>query len=96
MQTEPYVALRPFMVEELGPKGSELVAYAPICGFSQDGESRFTGSAQYVADRCGIARGNAINVLQKLTDKGLVEKVRTGRRIRQGPRYALGSNRIGF
>lgn len=28
MQTEPYVVLRPFMVEELGLKGSELVACA--------------------------------------------------------------------
>lgn len=79
MQTESYVVLRPFMVEELGLKGSELVAYALIYGFSQDGESWFTGSAQYVADWCGIARRNAINVLQKLTEKGLVEKVRTGR-----------------
>lgn len=66
------------MVEELGLKGSELVAYALIYGFSQDGESWFTGSAQYVADWCGIARRNAINVLQRLTEKGLVEKVRTG------------------
>lgn len=79
MQKESYVVLRPFMVEELGLKGSELVAYALIYGFSQDGESWFTGSAQYVADWCGIARRNAINVLQKLTEKGLVEKVRTGR-----------------
>lgn len=78
MQAESYVVLRPFMVEELGLKGSELVAYALIYGFSQDGESWFTGSAQYVADWCGIARRNAINVLQKLTEKGLVEKVRTG------------------
>nr|UWI29869.1 MAG: Replication initiator protein A (RepA) N-terminus [Bacteriophage sp.] len=79
MQTESYVVLRPFMVEELGLKGSELVAYALIYGFSQDGESWFTGSAQYVADWCGIARRNAIGVLQRLTDRGLVEKVRTGR-----------------
>lgn len=78
MQKESYVVLRPFMVEELGLKGSELVAYALIYGFSQDGESWFTGSAQYVADWCGIARRNALSVLQKLTDKGLVEKVRTG------------------
>lgn len=49
------------MVEELGLKGSELVAYALIYGFSQDGESWFTGSAQYVADWCGIDRRNAIN-----------------------------------
>lgn len=79
MQAESYVVLMPFMVEELGLKGSELVAYALIYGFSQDGESWFTGSAKYVADWCGIARRNALGVLQKLTDKGLVEKVRTGR-----------------
>lgn len=64
MQTESYVALRPFMAEELGPKGSEPVARALIYGFSQDGESRFTGSARYVADRCGIARRNAIDAPQ--------------------------------
>ena len=78
MQKESYVVLRTFMVDELGLKGSELVAYALIYGFSQDGESWFTGSAQYVADWCGIASRNALSVLQKLTDKGLVEKVRTG------------------
>ena len=33
MQTEPHVVPRPFTVEELGLKGSELVAYAPIYGF---------------------------------------------------------------
>lgn len=91
MQKESYVVLRPFMVEELGLKGSELIAYALIYGFSQDGESWFTGSAQYVADWCGIARRNAINVLQKLTDKGLVEKVRTG----QGCAYRVCKNITG-
>ena len=91
MQTESYVVLRPFMVEELGLKGSELVAYALIYGFSQDGESWFTGSARYVADWCGITRRNAINVLQKLTDKGLVEKVRTG----QGCAYRVCKNITG-
>lgn len=91
MKTESYVVLRPFMVEELGLKGSELVAYALIYGFSQDGESWFTGSAQYVADWCGIARRNALGVLQKLTDKGLVEKVRTG----QGCAYRVCKNITG-
>lgn len=91
MQAESYVVLRPFMVEELGLKGSELVAYALIYGFSQDGESWFTGSAQYVADWCGIARRNALGVLQKLTDKGLVEKVRTG----QGCAYRVCKNITG-
>lgn len=73
MQTESYVVLRPFMVEGLGLKGPELVAYAPIYGFSQDGESWFTGSAQYVADWCGIARRNAINVLVADNQRRLYE-----------------------
>lgn len=64
MQKESYVVLRPFMVDELCLKGSELIAYALIYGFSQDGESWFTGSAQYVADWCGIASMNALSVLQ--------------------------------
>lgn len=82
MQAESYVVLRPFMVEELGLKGSELVAYALIYGFSQDGESWFTGSSQYVADWCGIARRNAINVLQKLTER---DSSRRSGRVRVAP-----------
>ena len=62
MQTEPYAVPGPSMVGEPGPRGSEPAAYAPVCGFSRDGGSRSTGSARYVADRCGTARGNAIDV----------------------------------
>lgn len=60
MQTEPYAVPRPFTVEESGPKGSGLVAYALICGFPQDGESRFTGSARYVANSIAREEPDAI------------------------------------
>lgn len=73
MQTEPYVVPRPFMVEESGLKGSEPVAYAPIYGFSRDGESRFTGSARYVADRCGTARGNGETPMQRPVESRIGE-----------------------
>lgn len=57
-----------------GLKGSELLAYALIWGFCQDGESEFHGSSTYVAHWCGISRQQAVAVLKKLTDGGHVIK----------------------
>lgn len=59
---------------DLGLKGSELLAYALIWGFCQDGESDFHGSSAYVAHWCGISRQQAVAVLKKLTDCGHVIK----------------------
>lgn len=84
MQTEPYAVPRPSMVEESGLKGSEPVAHAPICGFSQDGGSWFTWSAQYVADWCGTARGNAIDAPQSPWAVGRMVGGDTLRRYRSG------------
>lgn len=82
MQTESHVVLKPFMVEESGLKGSELVAYALIYGFSQDGESWFTGSAQYVADRC--VRNGVPGYVE--ADRLTEERVAAGGTERQFPR----------
>lgn len=59
---------------KLGIKGNALIAFACIYGFSQDGKSEFRGSAQYIADWCGISRTAAFNVLKSLVDKNLVVK----------------------
>lgn len=82
MQTEPYVVPGPSMVEESGLRGSELVAYALIYGFSQDGESRFTGSARYVADRC--VRNGVPECVE--ADRPTGEWVAAGGTERQSPR----------
>lgn len=58
MQTESYVVLRPFMVEELGLKGSELVAYALIYGFSKfvaDNQRRFYETLMQRSVESGIS-----------------------------------------
>jgi hypothetical protein len=39
-----YISIQGWMVEQLGLKGNELLAYALIHGFSQDGKNQFTGS----------------------------------------------------
>lgn len=74
LQPGAFVTIQSFMRNELGLKGNELIAYALIYGFSQDGASEFSGSASYVAEWCGMSRENAMRVLGKLVEKGLVEK----------------------
>lgn len=69
-----YVTVQAWMRSELGLSGNELLAYALIYGFSQDGFSRFEGTASYVAEWCGITRVGAQNVLSRLTKDGRIEK----------------------
>lgn len=69
-----YINIQAFMRNELKLKGNELLAYAVIYGFSQDNESKFTGSANYIADWIGIDKRNVLNILKKLTEKDLIIK----------------------
>jgi len=55
-------------------RGSELLAYALVWGFSQDGESTFHGSAEYVARWCKVSRQQAVAILRSLTEKGYLLK----------------------
>lgn len=69
-----YVHIERFMVDDLGLSGNELITYAIVHGFSQDGESWFTGSAAYIAGWCGCRKQAALANLSKLVEKGLIEK----------------------
>lgn len=69
-----YINIQSFMVTDLGLKGNELLVYALIYGFSQDGKSRFTGSLNYLAYWCGSTKRNVIYVLKKLVEKGYIER----------------------
>lgn len=69
-----YINIQAFMRNDLNLKGNELLVYAVIYGFSQDDETKFTGSANYIADWTGMSRRNVMNILKKLTDLGLLIK----------------------
>lgn len=69
-----FLNIQGFMRTELNLKGNELLVYAIIYGFSQDGDNYFTGSAQYIADWCGISKRAALAILKKLTEEGFLEK----------------------
>ena len=52
VQSENYITIQGFMRTELHLTGNDLLVYAIIYGVSQDGESKFSGSLQYLADWC--------------------------------------------
>lgn len=71
-----YITIQEWMLE-LGIGGNDLLAYALIFGFCQDGKSTFRGSLEYVANWLGCNRRTAIRVLQRLEEEGLVIKHET-------------------
>lgn len=81
MKDGQYVVIQSFMVNDLQLKGNELIVYAVIFGYTQDGEHWFYGTKGYLSEWCGATKGTVGNCLRSLTDKGLVER---RERIEQG------------
>ena len=63
-----------WMLNRLGLKGAALQIFAIIYGFSQDGESYFTGSLQYLSDFTNSSKPTVIKALKELVDKNFVIK----------------------
>ena len=74
IKDENYLMIQGWMANRLNLKGNELLVYAIIYGFSQDGESRYTGSRRYLADWCGCSVKTVGNALASLVAKGLITK----------------------
>lgn len=69
-----YITIQAFMINDLQLNGNELLVYAIIYGFSQNGECRFTGSLQYLADWTNTSKQCVLNNLKSLVAKGFIEK----------------------
>lgn len=74
MNDRNFFTILGWMRSKLGLKGNELLAYAIIYGFSQDGESSYMGTASYLADWIGASRQTIMTVLKNLIGEGLVSK----------------------
>ena len=74
VKKENYITIQGFMVTDLRLKGNELLIYAIIYGFSQDGESSFCGSRNYLAKWCNISLPTVDSTLKSLCDKKLIIK----------------------
>lgn len=74
MKENAYIVIQSWMISELDLKGTELIVYATIFGFSQDGESRFKGSRQYLAKWCNGTTRSVQTALNSLVERGLIQK----------------------
>ena len=69
-----FVNIQGWMVAELKITGNDLILFALIYGFCQDGKSKFSGSLTYVEQWLGCSRPTAIASLNRLIDRGYIEK----------------------
>ena len=74
MKENTYITIQSWMITDLDLKGTELIVFATIYGFSQDGESRFKGSRQYLAEWCNGTTRSVQTALNSLVEKGLIQK----------------------
>jgi hypothetical protein len=73
-----HIVVHGWMRTELDLKGNELLLYALIYGFSQDGRSEFSGSIAYMIEWTGIAKKNIIANINSLLKKYLITKREEG------------------
>ena len=58
----------------LGLSGNDLMVFALIYGFSQNGQGCFYGNISYICETCGISKSTTLRILQDLTQRGLLIK----------------------
>ena len=75
IKNENFITIHAWMISRLGLSGASLIIYAVIFGFSQDGESYFRGSRQYLADWCNCSLSGVKKCLKQLQEIGLIEQV---------------------
>lgn len=72
-----YIVIQEFMCRELKLSGNELIVYAVVHGFSQDGKSYFYGGAKYISEKYNISERTVYSILDSLTKSGLLVKKTT-------------------
>ena len=73
-ECEKYFIIYDFMTEKLKLKGAQLLVYALVFGFCQNGRGAYDGSISYLAKRTGISKRSITNILKSLVEKQLLIK----------------------
>lgn len=87
-----YVVLQRFMIDGLGLTGDELIVYAIIYGFCQDGRSSCRCSRSYFAYWLGKSKTTVNRVIDSLVEKGCVVRSHEVVDGQTMPRYMLGES----
>ena len=74
VKPDNFILVQGWMLTDLHLSRNDLLVYAIIHGFSQDGESCFHGSLQYLADWTGSTKKGIQKNLKNLIAKGFITK----------------------
>ena len=74
IKDENYIVINGWMINHSDMNLMELVLYAVIQGFSQDGNSKFTGALSYLCDVTGKSKNTVSAALNGLLGKHLIVK----------------------
>ena len=74
IKDESYYVVQGWMRNRLQLKGNDLIVYALVYSFSQDGESEFKGSLQYLTEFTGVSRRTIERTLDGLETRGLIKR----------------------
>ena len=74
VKRDNYILIAGWMITDLHLKGNELIVFAIIYGFSQDGVGTFNGSLQYISDWTNCSKATIISILKSLVLKGYIVK----------------------
>lgn len=72
MINENYITIQGWMINNLKLKGNELMLYAIIYGFSQDGKTEYYGSQRYISNALKISLPTVNSLIKKLLSKKLI------------------------
>lgn len=73
MKNENYIAIQGWMVNELHLTGNDLICYALIYGFTQNGEY-WDKSTKYISAWLGVSTRSVMDIIKRLVDKNLLDK----------------------
>lgn len=100
LKDENYINIQGWMVTKLGLKGNALLIYAIIYGFSQDGESMYTGTQGYLAEWTSSSRETIRKTLNMLVEQGYIIRVTEDvnnvqfYKYKVNPKYVNPSNKV--
>ena len=74
MNNDNFYTIQGWMINDLKLNSNELICYAVINGFSQDGKSLYMGSLAYLQKWMNVTQPTVIKALKSLVEKGLIIK----------------------
>ena len=75
IKDDNFIHISGWMINELNLKGNDLLIYAVIHGFSQDGRSDYHGGLGYLAEWTNSTKQGVLKNLKSLREKGLIIKI---------------------